>query len=51
MKDFHEVHVVVAVLLHLDKQCQLWCSLLTKRYKQLAVYLLVYSTKNGHSVQ
>lgn len=31
VKDFHEVHVIIAVFLHFDKQCELWRSLLTER--------------------
>ena len=39
VEGLHEVHVVVAVLLHLDEQRQLWCALLTERQEQLCVHL------------
>ena len=31
MKGLHEIHVVIAELLHLDKEGQLWSALLTER--------------------
>ena len=39
MEDFHEVHIVIAVLLYLDQQVQLWSTTLTEGEKQCTVGL------------
>lgn len=39
MEDFHEVHIVIAVLLYLDQQVQLWSTALTEGEKQCTVDL------------
>ena len=39
MEDFHEVHIIVAVLLYLDQQVQLWSTTFTEGQKQCTVGL------------
>lgn len=39
MEGFHEAHVVVTVLLHLEQQRELWAALPTERQEQRTIRL------------
>ena len=39
MEGLHEVHVDVAIILHLEEESKLWSSLLTERHEKRAVSL------------